>query len=132
MVKIGMAHDSGKYFHFPISDIAAICGVDLSTARRWLRGASCPPPAALTLLQLMRKRDIGCFHAAWRGWTINPRGELCSPENWIATPGDVLSIQFLQAQLASWRLEAMKLREELAGPQMENQPAPDQWEFKVG
>lgn len=110
-----------------VKDIAATCGVDLSTARRWKRGAICPPKAALWLLS----RDLGYLHPRWAGWHISARGELCSPENWIATPGDVLSIQLTQAQLAAYRHETLQLRATLAGMEFEEQPRPEQWSIAL-
>lgn len=107
--------------------IAAVCGVDLSTARRWKRGAICPPKSAIFLLV----GDLGCLDPAWRGWTLRA-GTLVSPENWIATPGDVLSIQLTQAQLSAYRSENRQLKEQvlaLEAGYFEDQPAPDQWEI---
>jgi hypothetical protein len=112
-----------------VNEIAARCGVDLATARRWKRGATCPPQTALMLLA----RDLGCFHPRWKGWQISERGELCSPENWIATPGDVLSIQLVQAQLATYRSENRALKQALAAEdaeKYEEQPAPGDWQIE--
>jgi len=114
-----------------VNDIARICKVDVTTARRWKRGAKCPPQTALMILA----RDLGCLHPNWEGWTINRRGELCSPENWIATPGAVLAMQFTQSQLATYRSENRALKAALAAQdaqEYEEQPLPDQWEYGVG
>lgn len=114
-----------------VNEIARICKVDITTARRWKRGAKCPPETALMILA----RDLGCLHPNWEGWTINRRGELCSPENWIATPGAVLAGQFHQSQLATYRTENRALKAALAAKDVqeyEEQPMPEQWEFGVG
>lgn len=125
-----MAPLSGNSFPFSLSEIVEICGVDLSTARRWRRRASYPPPYALKLLQVLLERDIGCFHPAWKGWRISGRGELCSPENWIATPGDVMSIQLTQMQLGDYRRENQFLKGELARLDFpEEQPLPENWSW---
>lgn len=119
-------------FLFRVNEIAQRCGVSLKTARRWKAGQIVPPPAAIMLLT----RDLGYLHPAWTGWVISLRGELCSPENWVATPGDVLSIQLTQMQLSTYRLENKRLKAELESMQcagiVEEQPLPDQWEFKAG
>lgn len=125
-----MSEGPPELYGLSAKHIAAVCGVDLATARRWKRGATCLPKAAALILA----RDLGCFHPRWAGWVINDRGELCSPENWIATPGDVLSIQLVQAQLATYRSENRALKQALAAEDIskyEEQPMPDQWEFGI-
>ena len=61
--------------------------------------------------------DLGCFDPAWRGWLLRD-GKLVSPEGWEATPGDVLSLPLLRAQLASHQAEKRAI---LA---MDEQPEP--------
>lgn len=116
----------------PINEIARICGVDISTARRWKRGATYPPKTALMLLC----GDLGCLHPDWAGWKISRRGELCSPENWIATPGAVRSLQMLQATLAAYRSENAALKStvrslEAERDKFEDQPTPGSWEIAI-
>lgn len=114
-----------------VKDIARICQVDLATARRWKRGAFCPPYTALAML----RRDLGCFDSRWHGWVINEAGELVSPEGWRATTGDVLSIQLTQMQLSTYRTENRVLKTALEEQKLgsfEEQPLPEQWEFKTG
>jgi len=120
-----MATVPPELYRWSVNEIAQICGVDLSTARRWKRGATCPPQSALVLLS----RDLGYLDPAWRGWTLC-NGTLVSPENWIATPGDVLSIQLTQAQLSAYRNENRALKAEveaLAAGYYEDQPSPENW-----
>lgn len=117
-------------------DIARICRVDLTTARRWLRGAHCPPPEALILLELVYTGDLGFLDPAWAGWVLR-RGLLCSPENWIATPGAVRAMQLKEAQVRTLTQELMELRVELAAlqgkaPWLDEQPTPEQWELATG
>jgi len=117
-------------FFFSLNEIARICEVSLKTAKRWKAGQAVPPSTALMVLQ----RDLGCFHPAWEGWQIR-EGVLYSPEGWAATPGDVLSIQFTQSQLATYRSENRALKDALAEAQaagFEDQPLPDQWEIAAG
>lgn len=44
--------------------------------------------------------DLGCFDPAWRGWQLR-EGKLISQEGWEVTPGDVLSLPLLRAQIAT-------------------------------
>jgi hypothetical protein len=87
-------------YGIPAEFIAALCGVDLSTARRWKNGTSRIPMTARKLLA----GDLEAFDPVWRGWTVK-RGELVSPEGWIATPGEVRSIPLLRARIS--QLERM-------------------------
>lgn len=114
-----------------VNDIARLCAVDLATARRWKRGTTCPPQSALMILA----GDLGCFDQAWRGWKIS-QGKLVSPENWIATPGDVLSIQLYEMQISHFRAQNRVLKEELAAAEVatfEEQPMPESLstDFKI-
>lgn len=116
-------------YRWSVNDIAQICEVDISTARRWKRGAVCPPKSALMLLS----GDLGYLDPAWAGWCVRG-GQLISPENWIATPGDVLGIQLTQAQLSTYRAENRGLKAALAAVEAgfyEEQPLPDQWEIAI-
>lgn len=119
-------------YRWSVNDIARICKVDITTARRWKRGAKCPPQTALMLLA----RDLGCFHPAWDGWTVNELGELCSPENWISTPGAVRSLELLQRTLGEYRRENRALKDALSTRQfpeeqpLPEQPLPDEWSLE--
>lgn len=126
-----MASPPPELYGLSVKEIARICQVDLATARRWKRGAFCPPYTALAML----RRDLGCFDPRWDGWVINDKAELVSPEGWIATTGDVLSIQLTQMQLSTYRTENRVLKNALEEQKLgtfEEQPLPDQWEFQVG
>lgn len=112
-------------YRWHIKEIALLCGVSLKTAQRWKSGQSVPPKAALAVLL----GDLGCFDRAWAGWCIRGN-QIVSPENWIATVGDVLSIQLTQAQLSAYRVENRSLRAEIDALEaglFEEQPLPDQW-----
>jgi hypothetical protein len=111
-------------FGRPIKEIARICGVDITTARRWKRGAQCPPDWALCLLT----GDLGFFDPKWTGWRLI-RGDLVSPENWIITLGDVLAQRLVAAQIAAYQTENRSLKaqiEELKRGGYEDQPRPDE------
>lgn len=120
-----------ELFGFPANEIARICHVDLATARRWKRGATCPPKTALMLLC----GDLGCLDPAWSGWVLR-KGQLISPEGWIATPGHVRSLQMLQATLGTYRRENAALKAavrhlEAQASGFVDQPLPSQWEIAV-
>jgi len=111
-------------FGRPINEIARICGVDITTARRWKRGAQRPPDWALCLLT----GDLSFFDPKWRGWRLI-RGDLVSPENWIITLGDVLAQRLVAAQIAAYQTENRALKaqvEELKRGGYEDQPRPDE------
>jgi hypothetical protein len=79
-------------------DIARLCRVNVATARRWKRGATRIPEAAKMILT----GDLGAFDPAFRGWKMRD-GKLISPEGWEASPGDVLSIPLLRAQISAYQ-----------------------------
>lgn len=87
--------------------------MSLKTAMRWKRGDTRPPQTALMILS----DDLGCFDHAWRGWQLRD-GKLISQEGWEVTPGDVLSLPLLRAQIAGYHAEE---RQVLA---MDEQPEP--------
>ena len=114
--------------HYKISELARICRVTVKTARNWKDGKTFPPATALMVLQ----RDLGCFDPAWAGWVISRRGELCSPENWVATQGDVRSVQLVQLQLGDYRREIQMLKAELNAIAIpDEQPLPGDWEIEI-
>ena len=66
---------------------------------------------------MILESDLGCFDPAWRGWILRA-GKLISREGWEVTPGDVLSLPLLRAQIAGYQA---KERQVLA---MDAQPEP--------
>jgi hypothetical protein len=113
-----------------IKEIAALCKVSLKTAQRWKDGTVCPPATALMILS----RDLGCIDSAWSGWIL-ANGQLVSPENWTASPGDVRAMQLKDAQVRAARQEMIQARQELEElrrtmPWLEDQPAPESWDLQ--
>lgn len=96
--------------------LAEVCKVDLATARRWKRGASCPPESALMLI----RRDLGCFAKEWRGWTINGE-DLVSPSGWCVNRNDALIVPLMHGQIAALRAKIAELE---ADDGLEEQPLP--------
>src|SRR5882672_2353045 len=90
---------------FPAKDIARICQVDVTTARRWKKGAICPPDFVLPLLL----GDLGFLDPAWRGWLLR-RGHLVSPEGWELSMHAVLASHLMAAQIAAYRAENRGLK----------------------
>jgi hypothetical protein len=121
------------FFAIPIKQIVEICGVDITTARRWKRGATCPPQHMLRYLSARYYEDLGFLDPDWRGWKLR-RGNLISPEGWEMTMGDVLASRLHEAQLACWRLEVSKMRTQLTEAERqgyEDQPTPDCWDVQI-
>src|SRR6185312_13868245 len=82
-----MTHPSSPFYGWQIKDICRVCGVDASTARRWKRGARCPPKSAVLLIL----GDLGMFDKEWAGWKI--RGQtLIFPEGWEITENEVRAV----------------------------------------
>lgn len=105
----------------PVKYIQLVCGVDKSTAKRWRRGQSAPPP----LLEKVLRGDLGAFHPAWAGWVI--RGEnIYTPENWEIPLSDLRAFRFMRQQLAIYQVESRSLKNqlEIERTRMEEQPLP--------
>lgn len=115
-----VANPENPLYGIPIKEIARICRVDLTTARRWKRGARCPPESALLLIL----GDLGCFDPSWKGWRIY-KSSLVSPEGWEIAKGDVISSPILRQQLAAFKAELKRLRE--TADSRQEQPLPDVW-----
>ncbi len=88
-----------------VRELSQRLGVPQVTARRWLRTGRIPPLAQRAAEIL--SGDLGALNARWAGWCINAQGELCSPENWTYSPGDVMSLTFERARARTY---AAKLR----------------------
>ena len=116
-------------FGFSAKHIARLCEVDLTTARRWKRGAICPPQPMLALLH----GDLGFFDPAWTGWRLH-EGCLVSPESWRIYVNDVLAVPLLRHQLSAYQSENRSLKAALAHADMsalEEQPTVDQWDVRI-
>ena len=61
--------------------------------------------------------DLGAFDPAWRGWAFRD-GKLISPDNWEASPGDVLSLPLMRAQINAYQAKERQVQA------MEEQPLP--------
>ena len=104
-------------YGIPAEEIARRCRVDIATARRWKRGARRAPATSLMILA----EDLGCFDPAWNGWRI--RGaQLVSPEGWAASPGEILALPLMRAQITSYQRDQRIAKAELDA--LEEQPGP--------
>lgn len=119
-----MAHPSNPFYGITIKEIARVCHVDLTTARRWKRGARCPPKMALLLIC----GDLAAFDYEWRGWQARG-GKLISPEGWEITVGDVLALPLMRQQLAAYQAELRGIQQRVL--LMQEQPAPEAWSEEV-
>lgn len=116
-----------------IKQIAELCQVDLTTARRWKRRAICPPRHALEFLAAKVNGDLSFLDPAWRGWVLRD-GHLWSPENWCISMSGVLASRLHEAQLAAWRREVRIIKaklEEIERGGYIDQPLPDEWEVEI-
>jgi hypothetical protein len=68
--------------------------------------------------------DLGCFDPVWKGWRLC-KGNLISPEGWEITKGDVISSPLLRQQLAAFKTELRRLKEEAVS--IPDQPLPAEW-----
>lgn len=115
-----MATPSDPLYGITIKEIARICGVDLTTARRWKRGARCPPKSALLLILA----DLGCFSDEWSGWRVKGQ-DLISPEGWRIARGQVMIVPLMRQQIAAYETELRRLRAEVV--LIHEQPLPEVW-----
>jgi hypothetical protein len=100
-----------ELYGIPAETIALLCKVCITTARRWKRGRRRMPETARMILA----GDLGCFDPAWHGWRD---GKQVSPEGWELSPGDVLSISLLRAQIAAYQAKERQFQA------IEEQPLP--------
>jgi hypothetical protein len=115
-----MAPRPPELYGIPINEIARICQVSLKTAGRWKAGTTCPPKSAILLLL----GDLGCLDPQWRGWCVR-QGVLYSPEGWEITVNDVLATPLMRQQLAAYKMELRRIKENL--DRMPEQPVPEAW-----
>jgi len=94
----------------PAETIGLLCKVCVTTARRCKRGARRMPETARMILA----GDLGCFDP---GWALRD-GELICPEGWEVSPGDVLSISLMRAQIDAYQAKERQIQA------IEEQPLP--------
>lgn len=110
-------------YGWSVNDLVQRCKVDISTARRWKRGAFCPPKTALMILA----RDLGCFEEKWKGWTING-GDIVSPDGWCIDRNHALTVPLMHGQITLLRQKIAKLEKDLASAGAVPDP---EWELTV-
>lgn len=119
-----MEKPHSSLYGIPISEIARICRVDLSTARRWKRGAICPPYSATVLLD----GDLGAFGEYWRGWRVV--GEVIrSPDGWCVRRDDALAVPLMLGQIEAMRVELAGVKG--VAEELEEQPRPGEWQVEI-
>jgi hypothetical protein len=102
-----------ELYGIPAEAIAALCKVNVRTARRWKSGERRMPETARMILV----GDLGAFDPAWRGWAFRD-GKLISPEGWEVSPGDILSLPLMRAQINAYQAKERQTQA------MEEQPLP--------
>jgi hypothetical protein len=100
-------------YGIPAETIARLCKVCITTARRWKKGRRRMPETARMILA----GDLGAFDHAWRGWAFRD-GKLISPDGWEASPGDVMSISLMRAQISAYQAKERQIQA------LEEQPLP--------
>jgi hypothetical protein len=96
-------------YGIPAGELAKVCGVDLSTARRWKRAGRIPGRYH-QLLALAQGHDLGALAPAWAGWTL--RGEtLWTPENQPVRPGDVRAMPYQEQRISALQSQLRRLLE---------------------
>jgi hypothetical protein len=123
-----------------IRDLVELCGVDITTARRWRKGSNLPPPYVLKYVNAKITRDLSFLDPAWKGWML-AHGKLESPEGWQMTMGDVMLSRLRDAQIRSYQGRLDDLRAKLKKAEamlsqartfrMEEQPTPDEWDVQI-
>lgn len=83
--------------------IAEVCGVHITTARRWKRGEM-PPLSALKIIRLHTTGELGEIDLKWAGWRLR-HGQLVAPHGEQFETGDVMSIRFLRQLIASYQTD---------------------------
>lgn len=137
---MAMSDPKDLLYAIPIKQIAQLCRVDITTARRWKRGAICPPEYILQYIKAKVEGDLSFLDPAWAGWIMRD-GHLYSPEGWRISMSDVLASRLHEAQLAAWRREVRLMKAEVEGlqkaltnakgAQLDEQPTPDQWDVQI-
>lgn len=85
--------------------IAARTGAHRTTIARW-RATRSFPAALVQLAELELHGRVELVHAAWTGFRLDSRdGTLWTPGNWPCRPGDILAIQYRQAQVRALERE---------------------------
>ncbi len=116
-----------KRHYLPVQDalygiraevVAAICQVDVATARRWKSGTSRIPHAAAALVA----GDLGAFSKFWDGWKVQG-DKLISPDKWTISRNDALAVPLLLGQIKALEQVIAKYKEVES---LDEQPRPDE------
>lgn len=95
MRAIRSARDQNALYGIRSEDIAAWCGVHITTARRWKRYGDLPVTAAI-VIALRSRGELELIDPAWAGWRLRG-GVIVSPDGAEYTPGEVLSTTYWRA-----------------------------------
>ncbi len=95
-------------YGIPPARLADVCGVDLSTARRWKRRGRAPGRYA-RLLELAGG-ELGALSIAWRGWRL-VEGDLVNPEGERFAVGQVRALRLNQQLVAELERQLRRVHE---------------------
>lgn len=88
----------------PAEVIAELCGVHITTSRRWKRG-EWPPLSALKVIALHATGRLDAIDTSWSGWSIR-HGELVTPDGaYSFKPGEVQALPFLKQLIRHYQAE---------------------------
>ena len=84
-------------------ELAALCGVSIRTARRWIANGYMPSGLAIGF-KLLKDGDLGNLHKAWRGWRL-VGDKIYSPDGWDFRPGEIAAIPLRDQLIKALRAE---------------------------
>lgn len=96
--------------HLTPEDFQLMTGI---SRRTFYRYQPAPPCWAVLLLQLLAG-DLSLIHADWRGFVINDRGELCTPNNYVYASGDVMAVYWERQLNRALKTKIRQLEKQLA------------------
>lgn len=96
-------------YGIPAAELAQVCRVDISTARRWKRAGRIPRRHH-HLIALARGHNLWALDATWTGWTFHD-GMLWTPENQPVRPGDIRAMPYQEARIAELKRQIERLLE---------------------
>lgn len=95
----------------PAAELARMCGIKPSTARRWRRTGKAPAHI-VTLLEFFHYGPLGMISPAWERWSIR-NGKLGNSDGHEYTPGEVWVIPILHQRIAALEATIRQLHEDL-------------------
>jgi len=96
------------YGNYSNRELAQICGVSVSIARRWRRIGKAPA-VFFIMLELLHRGPLEMLSCEWADWAIR-KGKLCNKDGHEYTPGEVWAIPVLYQRIAALEASNRQLR----------------------